>query len=121
MGDVSGKKGARIRRGKKVRARIKEQNINRLCIHRTGNHIYAQIIDASGANVLASASTVQPDIKNRVKSTGNIEAATVVGSEIAQKATNLGIIKVAFDRSGFRYHGRIKALAEAARIGGMQF
>jgi len=90
-------------------------------VHRTPRHIYAQVFDASGAKVLAAASTVQEDVKKDLKATGNVEAAKAVGRAIAERAKAAGIEKVAFDRSGFRYHGRIKALADAAREAGLQF
>jgi large subunit ribosomal protein L18 len=92
-----------------------------MCIFRTPRHIYAQIIDASGSRVLASASTVEADVKSEIKNGGNIAAAAAVGKRIAEKAKAAGVDSVAFDRSGFRYHGRIKALADAAREGGLQF
>ena len=91
----------------------------RLCVHRTPRHIYAQIISANGANVLASASTVEADLRN--EQTGNVNAATKVGQLIAERAKAAGITKVAFDRSGFQYHGRVKALADAARESGLEF
>lgn len=114
------KKISRIRRGLKTRSRIKQLQVPRLSVHRTPRHIYAQII-APDAKVLASASTVQADIKKGLKSTGNVTAATLVGKLIAERAKQAGIEKVAFDRSGFRYHGRVKALADAARENGLQF
>jgi large subunit ribosomal protein L18 len=92
-----------------------------MCIFRTPRHIYAQIIDSSGSRVLASASTVEADVKSEIKNGGNIAAAAAVGKRIAEKAKAAGVDSVAFDRSGFRYHGRIKALADAAREGGLQF
>jgi large subunit ribosomal protein L18 len=114
------KKVSRIRRGLKTRSRIKQLQVPRLSVHRTPRHIYAQIITPD-AKVLASASTVQADIKKGLKSTGNVSAATLVGKLIAERAKQAGIEKVAFDRSGFKYHGRIKALADAARENGLQF
>jgi large subunit ribosomal protein L18 len=114
------KKISRIRRGLKTRSRIKQLQVPRLSVHRTPRHIYAQII-APDAKVLASASTVQADIKKGLKSTGNVTAATLVGKLIAERAKQAGVEKVAFDRSGFRYHGRVKALADAARENGLQF
>lgn len=114
------KKISRIRRGLKTRSRIRELQVPRLSVHRTPRHIYAQII-APDAKVLASASTVQADIKKGLKSTGNVTAATLVGKLIAERAKQAGVEKVAFDRSGFKYHGRIKALADAARENGLQF
>lgn len=115
------KKQSRKRRSVKTRANIKRLGVNRLCVHRTPRHVYAQIIAATGSEVLASASTLDKEIKGQAKSTGNIEAATLVGKTIAERAKKAGVTKVAFDRSGFKFHGRIKALAEAARENGMEF
>ena len=113
------KKLSRLRRARKTRAKIHELVVPRLTIHRTPRHIYAQVIAADGQKVLASASTVQADLKANLKGTGNVDAATAVGKAIAEKAKAAGIETVAFDRSGFRYHGRVKALAEAAREAGL--
>jgi len=118
---MNAKKEQRLRRARRTRAKIRELGMPRLCIHRTPRHIYAQIIAADGSGVLASASTVAEDIRKAVNYTGNIDAAAVVGRAIAEKAKAVGIEKVAFDRSGFKYHGRVKALAEAAREHGLQF
>ena len=115
------KKIARLRRACKTRARIADLNIVRLCVFRTNSHIYAQIISAEGDKVLASASTVEAEVRKDLKSGGNTEAAAVVGKRIAEKAKAVGVEKVAFDRSGFQYHGRVKALAEAARENGLSF
>jgi len=115
------KKSSRIRRGTKTRAKIARDRVNRMCVFRTPRHIYAQIIDATGGRVLASASTVEAEIKSDLKNGGNIAAAAAVGKRIAEKAKAAGVESVAFDRSGFRYHGRVKALADAAREGGLQF
>ena len=115
------KKQARLRRARKTRAKIAELKVARLAIHRTNLHIYAQIIDATGSKVLASASTLDKAVRGDVSNGGNSAAAAQIGKLIAEKAKALGIDKVAFDRSGFRYHGRVKALAEAAREGGLQF
>ena len=115
------KKSARLRRAKRGRMKSKELETLRLCIHRTPRHIYAQIISSEGASVLASASTLDKQVKGKLKSTGNIEAAKLVGKLVAKRALDAGIEKVAFDRSGFNYHGRVKALADAAREGGLQF
>ena len=115
------KKQNRQRRARKARARISELGVSRLSVHRTPRHIYAQIIGADGGTVLASASTVEQDVRKGTKSTGNIEAAAIVGARIAEKAKAAGIDTVAFDRSGFRYHGRVKALADAAREAGLKF
>ncbi|MEO1766378.1 50S ribosomal protein L18 [Thiobacter aerophilum] len=115
------KKQARLRRARKTRAKIAELKAVRLAVHRTNCHIYAQIIDPSGGKVLASASTLDKGLRSELSNGGNIAAAARVGKLIAERAKRLGIEKVAFDRSGFRYHGRVKALAEAAREGGLQF
>ncbi len=114
------KKSSRLRRARRTRAKISELAVPRLSIHRTPRHIYAQVIAANGSEVVASASTVQADVKASVKYTGNIEAATAVGKAIAEKALAAGITSVAFDRSGFKYHGRVKALADAAREAGLK-
>ncbi|MCK5335353.1 MAG: 50S ribosomal protein L18 [Gammaproteobacteria bacterium] len=114
-------KSNRIRRAKKTRMRIREQGKNRLSIHRTPRHIYAQIIAANGSEVLTAASSVQADVNKDLKSTGNVEAAIAVGKAIAEKAKAAGITGVAFDRSGFKYHGRVKALADSARENGLEF
>ena len=115
------KKPARLRRAKSTRAHIRELGVPRLSVLRTGQHLYAQVFSADGAKVLASASTVQADIKDGLKNGKNSDAAAKVGRVIAEKAKAAGVEKVAFDRSGYRYHGRIKALADAAREGGLQF
>jgi large subunit ribosomal protein L18 len=112
---------ARLRRAKSTRAHIRELGVPRLTVLRTGQHLYAQVFTADGSKVLAAASTVQADVKDGLKNGKNAEAATKVGQAIAAKAKAAGIEKVAFDRSGYRYHGRIKALADAAREGGLQF
>lgn len=112
---------ARQRRARKTRARIAEKKSVRLAIHRTNLHIYAQVISACGSKVLASASTVEADVRKELSNGGNVAAAVVVGKRIAEKAKNAGVSHVAFDRSGNRYHGRVKALAEAAREHGLQF
>jgi len=114
------KKLARLRRARRARARIRELGAYRLTVHRTPSHIYAQIIAPEG-KVVASASTLEADIKKSLKQTGNVAAASAVGKTIAEKAKQAGIETVAFDRSGFKYHGRIKALADAARENGLQF
>ena len=115
------RKEARQRRSRKTRVRIAEQRATRLVVHRTNDHIYAQIIAASRDRVLASASTLEPEIRAQVKTGGNVAAAAVIGKRIAEKAKQAGVTEVAFDRSGFKYHGRIKALADAAREAGLQF
>jgi large subunit ribosomal protein L18 len=118
---VGNKKQARIRRGTKSRAKMKELGVNRLVVNRTPRHIYAQVVSADGGKVLASASSVEKDVKAAAKTTGNVDSAKVVGSLIAKRATKAGVSSVAFDRSGFKYHGRVKALADAARESGLQF
>lgn len=115
------KKQARLRRARRTRARIAERGMLRLTVHRSNCHIYAQVIDASGAKVLVSASTVEPEVRQSLKNGGNVQAAAVVGRRIAEKARQAGIETVAFDRSGYKYHGRVKALAEAAREAGLKF
>jgi large subunit ribosomal protein L18 len=115
------KKPARLRRAKSTRAHIRELGVPRLSVLRTGQHLYAQVFSADGSQVLASASTVQADVKDGLKNGKNADAAVKVGRAIAEKAKAAGVEKVAFDRSGYRYHGRIKALADAAREGGLQF
>ena len=112
---------ARLRRAKTTRSHIRELGVARLSVLRSGQHIYAQVFTADGSKVLASASTLQSDVKEGLKSGKNSEAASRVGKLIAERALAAGVEKVAFDRSGYRYHGRIKALAEAAREGGLQF
>ena len=111
----------RLRRARKTRAKIAELKVTRLSVHRTNLHIYAQIIAATGDTVLASASTVEADVRKKVKNGGNVEAAATIGKLIAEKAKKAGITTVAFDRSGYKYHGRIKALADAARENGLSF
>ena len=115
------KKEARSRRSRKTRVRIAEQRATRLVVGRSNSHIYAQIIAPEGDRVLASASTIEADVRKDLKNGGNKAAAELVGKRIAEKAKSLGIETVAFDRSGFRFHGRVKALAEAARAGGLKF
>jgi large subunit ribosomal protein L18 len=119
------KKQARLRRARATRARIKLQKANRLTVFRTNLHIYANVISADGARVLASASTMEPEVRNQLAGAkgkgGNAAAAKLIGARIAQKAKAAGIEEVSFDRSGFLYHGRVKALAEAAREAGLKF
>ena len=115
------KKDRRLRRAVRTRAKIRELGAARLTVHRTPRHIYAQVFDASGAKVLAAASTVQDSVAEGLSGTGNVEAAKAVVRAIAERAKAVGITKVAFDRAGFMYHGRIKALAEAAREAGLEF
>ncbi|AVY93456.1 MAG: 50S ribosomal protein L18 [Pseudomonadales bacterium] len=115
------KKQTRLRRARKTRARIAELKMVRLSVHRTNCHIYAQIIDETGGKVLATASTLEAEVRKELANGGNAAAATLIGKRIAEKAKAAGIDKVAFDRSGFQYHGRIKALADAARENGLVF
>ena len=115
------KKKQRIRRARRTRAHIRKLGTYRLCVFKTPRHTYAQVIDPSGAKVVAQASTVEAAIKKDVKYTGNVDAAKSVGKAIAERAKASGVESVAFDRSGFKFHGRIKALADAARENGLQF
>lgn len=115
------KKNTRLKRATKVRSKIKQLNATRLSVHKSSQHIYAQVISSNGALTLASASTNEVAIRKGLKNTGNIAAAAEVGKHIAQKAIAAGITEVAFDRSGFKYHGRVKALADAAREAGLKF
>lgn len=112
---------ARQRRARKTRAKIAQLKATRLSVHRTNSHIYAQIIAVGGDKVLASASTLEAEVRSALKNGGNVEAAAVVGKRIAEKAKAAGVTQVAFDRSGYKYHGRIKALADAARENGLTF
>ena len=111
----------RLRRAKSTRSRIRRLAVARLSVHRTGQHIYAQEFDASGLKVVAAASTLQKSVADGLKGTRNVAAATAVGKAVAERALAAGIDTVAFDRSGFRYHGRVKALADAAREAGLKF
>ena len=111
----------RLRRARQTRAKIAELRAVRLSVHRSNGHIYAQVIDASGAKVLASASTVEPEVRKNVKNGGNVKAAAEVGKRIAERAKQVGVEAVAFDRGGYKFHGRVKALAEAARAAGLKF
>ena len=115
------KKGARIRRSRRARAKIRELGVPRLAIHRTPRHIYAQVIGPDGQGVLASASSVSKDLRGDIGNGGNVDAATRIGTAIAERAKAAGVESVAFDRSGFKYHGRVKALADAAREAGLRF
>lgn len=115
------RKKARIRRSRKTRAQIRLLGETRLCVHKTPRHIYAQIISADNQNILTSASTVDKELRGKIKYSGNKDAAALVGQAIAERAKKAGVTKVAFDRSGFKYHGRIKALADAARENGIEF
>jgi large subunit ribosomal protein L18 len=116
---MNDKKESRLRRARRSRVKIREQGVTRLTIHRTPRHIYAQLISGDGSKVLASASTLDKALRSG--QTGNADAAKAVGSLIAERAKAAGITQVAFDRSGFKYHGRVKALADAAREGGLEF
>ena len=118
---MNSKISSRLRRSKKARAKIRELGANRLTVHRTPRHIYAQVVAADGNTVIASASTLQKDVAKGLKYTGNAEAAAAVGKAVAEKSKSAGISQVAFDRSGFKYHGRVKALADAARENGLEF
>lgn len=116
------KKQARLRRATRTRVKIRELGVHRLCVHRSPQHMYAQIIGPDGGHVLAHASTLEKDVRAMIEGhAGNKSAAAVVGRVIAERAKAAGIEQVAFDRSGFRYHGRIKVLADAARDHGLQF
>lgn len=116
---MSTKRDARLRRARRTRLNMRETGATRLTVHRTPRHIYAQVISPDGGKVLASASTLDKSL--REGKTGNIEAATAVGKLIAERAKEAGVTKVAFDRSGFKYHGRVKSLADAAREAGLEF
>lgn len=111
----------RLRRARKTRAKIAEVAAVRLTVHRSNSHIYAQVVDPSGAKVLAAASTVEPEVRKGAKHGSNAKAAAEVGRRIAERAKKLGIDAVAFDRAGYKFHGRVKALAEAAREAGLKF
>lgn len=115
------KRISRLRRAVATRRKIAELRVNRLSVHRSNSHIYANIISPEGDRVLVSASTLEPEVRKEMANGGNVEAATLVGKRVAEKAKAAGIEQVAFDRSGFRYHGRVKALAEAAREAGLKF
>ena len=115
------KKLARLRRARKTRAHIRRLGVPRLTVHRSGRHIYAQVIAAEGGSVIAAASTLQKELRGDLSSTSNKDAAKAVGKAVAEKAVAAGISDVAFDRSGYRYHGRVAELADAAREGGLKF
>lgn len=115
------KNDSRLRRAKATRMHIRKLGVPRLSVHRTGQHIYAQVLSASGDKVIAAASTVQKTVAEGLKGTKNKEAAAMVGKMVAERALKAGVESVAFDRSGFRYHGRIQALADAAREVGLKF
>jgi large subunit ribosomal protein L18 len=115
------KKAARLRRARKARAHIRRLGRPRLTVHRSGRHIYAQVISSIDGSVLAAANTLQSDVKAGLKGTSNKEAAAAVGKAVAERAVDAGVTEVAFDRSGFQYHGRVKELADAAREVGLKF
>ena len=115
------RKQARLRRSKKTRAQIRLLGVNRLCVHKTPRHIYAQVVSTDNQSIVTSASTLDKELRSKIKNGGNKDAATIVGQAIAERAKKAGVTKVAFDRSGFKYHGRIKALADAARENGIEF
>lgn len=115
------KKQSRIRRSRKTRAKLRELKVNRLTVHRTPRHIYAQVIGPDGCTTIASASTLEKTVRGDLSATGNVDAATAVGKLIAERAKEKGIDTISFDRSGFKYHGRIKALADGAREAGLKF
>jgi large subunit ribosomal protein L18 len=118
---IISKKQRRLRRAVRTRAHLRNLGVARLTVHRTPKHIYAQVTDAAGTKVIAAASTTQKAVREGLKTTGNVDAAKAVGREIATRAKAAGVSKVAFDRSGFQFHGRVKALAEAAREAGLEF
>jgi large subunit ribosomal protein L18 len=115
------KKTARLSRSKRTRIKLRELGHTRLCVYRTPRHVYAQVISGDGSTVIASASTLEKDIKLKCKYTGNVASAAMVGEIVANRCKEKGIEKVSFDRSGYKYHGRVKALADAAREHGLQF
>ncbi|MGI9304221.1 MAG: 50S ribosomal protein L18 [Gammaproteobacteria bacterium] len=115
------KKTTRRRRARSTRGRIQRLGESRLCIHRTPRHMYAQVISPAGGEIVASASTLDKTVRKELKGTGNVAAAAHIGKLIAERAQEKGIRKVAFDRAGFKYHGRVKALADAAREAGLDF
>ncbi len=115
------KKAGRLRRAARTRHKIRELGVARLTIHRTPKHMYVQVIAPAGGNIVACASTIEPALRQDLKNTGNKEAAVTIGKAIAERARAQGVDRVAFDRSGYKYHGRVKALADAAREGGLQF
>jgi large subunit ribosomal protein L18 len=118
---MSDKNISRLRRARQTRLKIREVGAVRLTVHRTNGHIYAQITSSSGDKVLATASSLEKDVRAQLKTGSNRKAAELIGQRIAQKAKEKGIESVAFDRSGYKYHGRVKALADAARAGGLKF
>ena len=115
------KKEKRVRRMRRTRAKIKELGAVRFCVYRSLNHIYVQLISPFDSKVLAAASTLEKEVRKQIKCGNNIQAAVIIGKLISKRAKKVGITKVAFDRSGYKYHGRIRALAEAARESGIKF
>jgi large subunit ribosomal protein L18 len=115
------KNQSRLRRARRTRAKIRELGVPRLSVHRTPRHMYAQVISPDGDTVVAAVSTLSKELRKAIPQTGNVAAAAEIGKAIAEKAKAAGVTRVAFDRSGFRYHGRVKALAEAARENGLEF
>jgi large subunit ribosomal protein L18 len=115
------KQSSRLRRARRTRAKIKQLKVPRLSVHRTPRHIYAQVFGAEGASVLASASSLDKTLRQQIENGGNVSAATLVGKLLAERARVKGIERVAFDRGGYKYHGRIRALADAARESGLKF
>jgi len=118
---MSQKNDSRLRRARQTRIRIRNNGAVRLTVHRSNTHIYAQLTSPEGSKVIASASSLEKEVRSQLKHGGNLKAAELIGQRIAQKAKEKGIEKVAFDRAGYRYHGRVKALADAARAGGLKF
>lgn len=118
---MNAKKSSRLRRARRTRERIKVLGVHRLCVYKTPRHIYAQVISPDGGSVLASASTLDKDCRAELSNGGNVTAAQLIGKVIAERSKSAGVTDVAFDRSGFKYHGRIKALADAARENGLNF
>ena len=118
---MNAKKVSRLKRAKRTRLKIKELGVTRLSVHRTPKHIYAQVVSVLEGKIIASASTVEKGVKDSAGATGNVKAAEAIGKLIAERAKEAGVSSVAFDRSGFKYHGRVKALADAARENGLQF
>jgi large subunit ribosomal protein L18 len=115
------KKVARLRRARKTRSHIRRMGVPRLTVYRSGRHIYAQVIAAEDGNVIAAASTLQKDVRDGLKSTSNKSAAKAVGKAVGERAVAAGVSDVAFDRSGYQYHGRVAELADAAREAGLKF
>lgn len=115
------KSTSRTRRARRTRGKIAQLKAHRLCVHRTPRHIYAQVIAPTGCETIASASSLEDDVRSNVKYTGNVEAAKLVGAMVAERAKDKGVQNVSFDRSGFKYHGRVQALADAARVAGLKF